>query len=148
MLVQPGLEFFRRIAFGNPGRDRLPARAFLGKIGPALQQRLAASAWRGLSRELTINLFREAFQLRFSNGKLASVDALGFVDSSMGADGGDLCIPPDAFVRLLLGYRSLDELFDAWPDIVVKPAARQLIDLLFPLMNAYLSTPYHYMGPV
>jgi predicted acetyltransferase len=137
--TRPGGQWLVRIA---------DVSSFLTKIGPALERRLAASVWRGLSSELTINLFREAFRLRFSAGKLANVDALGFVDSSMGADGGDLCIPPDAFVRLLLGYRALDELFDAWPDIVVKPAARQLIDLLFPQMNAYLSTPYHYMGSV
>ena len=37
-------------------------------------------------------------------------------------DEGDpsfLCIPPEAFVRLALGYRGLEELRDAWPDIVV-----------------------------
>ena len=63
----------------------------------------------------------------------------------MGADGGHLCIPPEAFVRLVFGYRSLEQLFDAWPDIIVKRAIRHLIDVLFPLMPSYLYTPYHAM---
>ena len=60
----------------------------------------------------------------------------------MGADGGDLCIPPDAFVCLLLGYRSLDQLQDAWPDVRVKPASRYVLELLFPLLQAHLVMPY------
>jgi len=119
---------------------------FFTKIGSVLESRLAASAWRGITCELTINLFRWAYRLRFEGGKLAGVDSLGFVDSSMGADGGDLQIPPDAFVRLASGFRGLGDLFDAWPDILVKPAARPLVDALFPQMPGYLYTPYHFLG--
>jgi len=121
---------------------------FLMRIGPALQNRLADSPWRGLTMELIINLYRQAYRLRFQMGRLAGVDTLGFVDASMGADGGHLCIPPEAFVRLISGYRALDELFDAWPDITVKPEVRNLIDVLFPPRKAYLYTPYHFMGKI
>lgn len=122
---------------------RLPDVAhFLLHIGPVLERRLAASAYSGLTVDLTINLFRQAFRLGFVAGKLQSVDAIGFVDASMGADGGDLCIPPDAFVRLLFGYRTLAELSDAWPDLVIKPAKRHLFDILFPPMNFYFWMPY------
>lgn len=126
---------------------RLPDVAhFLRKIGPVMEHRLAASAYAGLTVDLRINLFRQAFQLQFVVGEVQSVAALGFVDASMGADGGDLCIPPDAFVRLLFGYRTLAELSDAWPDIVVKPAKRHLLDILFPKMNGYFWMPYLYFG--
>jgi len=64
----------------------------------------------------------------------------------MGADGGDLCIPPDAFVRLLLGYRGLDALTDAWPDIVVKPQALPLVNALFARINSYLYATYAHFG--
>ena len=121
---------------------------FLGKIGSVLESRLAASTWRGLTTDLIINLFREAYKLRFVAGKLVAVEPLGFVDSSMGADGGHLCIPSEAFLRLVFGYRTLDELRDAWPDIVVKAESRSLVDILFPRMLSYLHTPFHYMGPV
>jgi hypothetical protein len=118
----------------------------LRRLNPALEYRLAASPWRNCTIELTINLFREAFRLHTKDGRRVEVTSLGFVDSSMGADGGDLLIPPDAFVRLLTGFRSLDALRDAWPDIQVKDAARPLVDVLFPPMDAYLSAPFHFMS--
>jgi hypothetical protein len=121
---------------------------FLRKIGPALERRVAASDCAGLTTDLSINLFREAFLLRFVEGRLLEVRPIGFVDSSMGADGGDLCIPPDAFVRLVFGYRNLDVLRDAWPDIVIRPGRRRLLDVLFPEMSSYLCMPYMYFGPL
>jgi hypothetical protein len=119
---------------------------FLVKLAPAFERRIAQGGFSGLTHALTINLFRQAYRLLFDAGKLTDVQALGFVDTSMGADGGDLCIPPDAFVRLLLAYRSLDELQDAWPDTVVKPQSRTIIDALFPRMDSYLYATYAYFG--
>jgi hypothetical protein len=119
---------------------------FFMRLQPVIEKRLVDSPWRGLTAELVVNLYRQAYRLRFIKGSLEGVDPLGFVDASMGADGGHLCLPPDAFVRLVTGYRRLDELFDAWPDIVVKPDVRNLIDVLFPPVRSYLYMPYHYMG--
>jgi len=114
----------------------------LAKIGPVLERRLVRSGYAGLTADLCLNLFREAFVLRFEAGKLSGVEPAGFVDASMGADGGDLCIPPEAFVRLVLGYRSLDELRDAWPDIWVRARSRYLVEALFPRMSACIWMPY------
>jgi GNAT superfamily N-acetyltransferase len=118
----------------------------LSRLTPALERRLAVSACAGVTTDLILNLFRRAFRLRFGAGKLNEVQPLGFVDSSVGADGGDLLMPPDAFVRLVLGYRSLDELRDAWPDTGVKPEPRHLVEALFPRMTAALALPYEYCG--
>ena len=115
---------------------------FLTKLAPVFEQRLARSDCAGLTANLCVNLFRHAFVLHFTRGKLERVAAVGFVDASMGADGGDLCIPPDAFVRLVFGYRDLDELHDAWPDITIKPASRRLLEILFPKVAAYFCMPY------
>jgi hypothetical protein len=119
---------------------------FLTRLGPVFERRLADSDCAGVTTNLIINLFRQAYRLCFASGKLASVESLGFVDSSMGADGGDLLIPPEAIVRLVFGYRGLDQLLDAWPDIVVKPTARRLVDVLFPHMDSYLYSTYAYFG--
>jgi predicted N-acetyltransferase YhbS len=119
---------------------------FLSKIGPVLERRLAASDCAGLTRDLCLNLFRQAFVLHFKAGKLLNVETVGFVDTSMGADGGDLCIPPDAFVRLVLGYRDLDSLRDAWPDIVVRVESRHVLQMLFPKVASYFWMPYLYFG--
>ncbi len=121
---------------------------FLRKIGPVLEKRIAESACAGVSRYVVINLYRQAYKLKFSGGRLADVMSLGFVDSSMGADGGALCIPPDAFVRLVTGFRSLDRLSDAWPDILVKPGEKYLLDVLFPETEAYFNAPFSYYGEV
>lgn len=112
------------------------------KLAPVWAERLAGAGWPRFTGELTLNLYRHAYRLRFADSRLAAVDALGFVDASMGARGGDLCLPADAFVRLLFGYRTLDELRDAWPDIVVQPARRHLADALFPKIASYVWLPY------
>jgi len=122
------------------------AARFLSKIGPVLERRLDDADCAGLTADLCLNLFRQAFVLRFEAGKLLGVESAGFVDSSMGADGGDLCIPPEAFVRLILGYRDLSELRDAWPDIVVKAESRRFLEVLFPRMTSYFCMPYLYRG--
>lgn len=119
---------------------------FFRRIAPALDKRLADSIYYGISRDLVINLYDRAYKLRFTDGKLTDAADIGFKDASMYADGGDICIPRDAFTRLLLGYRTLDQLFDAWPDICVKPETRGFIDALFPLMSSYFNTPYAYQG--
>lgn len=118
----------------------------LTKIRKVLEKRIAESSCAGVTQDIIINLFRQAYKLKIIDGKLTSVDSLGFVDSSMGADGGDLCIPTDAFVRLFFGFRSLDRLFDAWPDIVVKHESRYLLEVLFPEMTSYLNAPFSYYG--
>ena len=121
---------------------------FIQKLSPVLERRLAESGYPGFCGEVIINLYRQAVRLRFNEGRLLASEDIGFKDASMGADGGDMCIPRDAFVRLLLGFRTLDQLTDAWPDIVVKPEKRSLFNVLFPIVTSHLYLPYHYMGEV
>jgi predicted N-acetyltransferase YhbS len=118
----------------------------LQKLAPVWEARLVAADFPRLTTQVVLNFYRQAYRLRFVEGTLTGVDNLGFVDASMGAEGGDLCIPPDAFTRLLFGYRDLDELRDAWPDIAIKPARRALLDALFPKRAAHLRLPYMHCG--
>jgi predicted acetyltransferase len=142
-LVQVGRSLGSTPIPGDQWLLRIPdVAAFLRKLAPLLERRLAAAYHAELTTDLYINLFRHSFRLCFVGGKLAQVANIGFVDASMGADGGDLCIPPDAFVRLVFGYRTLDELQDGWPDIVVRPASRRLLDSLFPKTSGYFWMPY------
>ncbi len=115
--------------------------ALLTKLAPLLEQRLLARDCADFTGTLRLNLYRQAYALHVNQGHLL-VDPLGFVDASMGADGGDLCIPPEAFSRLLLGYRSLEALRDSWPDIGIKAATRYLIEALFPQLDAQILMPY------
>lgn len=146
-LVQVGRSLGSGAGVGDQWLVRFPDLArLIHKLGPIWTARLAAAGYGSLTVELILNLYQTAYRLRFVDGALAGVDALGFVDASMGADGGDLCIPPDAFTRLLLGYRSLDELRDAWPDIMIRPACRHLLDALFPRVASYVWMPYMHCG--
>lgn len=115
--------------------------ALLTKLAPLLEQRLLQRGCADFTGRLLLNLYRQAYALHFNRGHLR-VEPLGFVDASMGADGGDLCIPPEAFIRLLLGYRTLDQLRDSWPDIGIKAATRYLVEALFPRLNAQILMPY------
>ena len=44
------------------------------------------------------------------------------------------------------GY--IDELRDAWPDIVVQRESRYLLPVLFPKMTSYFCMPWRYFGPL
>jgi predicted N-acetyltransferase YhbS len=142
-LVQVGRSLGSSKRFGDQWLWRVvDLPHFLQKLAPLLAARLADSAYAGLTAALTINLYRQGYLLRFAAGELTAVEPLGFVDASMGADGGDLRIPPDAFVRLLLGFRSLDELADAWPDAVARRTLRHLWQALWPRQAVYFWKPY------
>lgn len=113
----------------------------LNRLAPLLARRLVQAGCRDFSGTLRLNLYRQAYAFQINRGQIV-ITGLGFVDASMGADGGDLCIPPEAFMRLLLGYRSLEQLRDSWPDIGVKAETRYLIEALFPGLTAHLVMPY------
>jgi hypothetical protein len=108
----------------------------LRALAPALERRIAASPFAGLARELRIGLYRETLALRFDGGRLAEVANLGHTG------GEEICFPPLQFIPLLLGYRTREELCDAYPDARIAPAERMLIDTLFPGMTAFLHTVY------
>jgi hypothetical protein len=133
---------------GKPGIPdqwliRIPDRArLLRRTAPVLEKRLAAGGMTGVDAELTLNLYQAALRMVIRGGRIVDVSDVGFRDASLGADGGDLCIPPDAFTRLVLGYRDIDQLRDAWPDIWVKPQARALVETLFPRRDSLVLMPY------
>jgi predicted N-acetyltransferase YhbS len=116
--------------------------AVLAKLGLVLERRLKMAGFAQAGGDLVINLYRRAVKLRIATGRIVEVKDVGFVDASTGAPGGDLCIPQDAFSRLLFGYRDLDQIRDAWPDTWVRPLARPILDALFPRVNSLILMPY------
>jgi hypothetical protein len=116
--------------------------ALLRLLGPVLEGRLEHAGLRGYEGDLVLNFFRSALLLRFRRGKLSAVEDAGFVDATMGKEGGDLTIPPDAFPRLLFGYRDIETLRDAWPDIHVRESSREILQALFPRVDSLVLMPY------
>jgi hypothetical protein len=134
----PGLQWLVRIR---------SVEGLLAKMAPVFERRVAASAFVGLTRDICLNLYKQGYLLRFQDGQL-EIKALGFVDASMGADGGEIRVPPEVFPRLIFGYRRLNELVDATPDTYIKPELAYLGNILFPWINSHLCVPYLYCGPL
>jgi hypothetical protein len=89
-----------------------------------------------MTREVVVNLYREAFALRFESGRLVEAVTVGF------REGGDLRLPPQLFTPLVLGYRTRSELETLFPDVGAWGQSRLLVDTLFPKVPSYLYTIY------
>jgi len=108
----------------------------LQKLAPVLERRIAASPFADLTQNVCLNLYREAFDLRFEGGKLTAVDALGFSDRA------GIRIPPPLAAPLLLGYRSREELSRTHHDVSIWAEWRHLVDVLFPKVASFIYTIY------
>jgi hypothetical protein len=116
--------------------------AFLHAVGPALERRLAASPLAGHSGVLTLSNYREGVRLVFAEGRLTEAApwplARDVVGQEFGQPSSDPRRPMTLFpgltwLQLVLGYRSLDQLQEAFPDCMVRTGeARALLNALFP----------------
>lgn len=103
--------------------------AFLRRIAPALEKRLAESVMAGHSGTLRLNFYRAHHELNFEGGKLSGIGS--FTPEYLSA--GDALFPGLTFLHLLFGHRSLDELRYAFADC--RPnneRATVLLNILFP----------------
>jgi len=106
---------------------------FIRRIGPALERRLAQSLLDGFSGNLNINLMLRLIRLRFKQGCLTSV-----TDEGDPQDQWAMRLPPLLLNQLLLGYRSYQEIMSCHLDASVRPAARQLVHILFPKTESFI----------
>jgi hypothetical protein len=105
--------------------------AFLRHVGPALEKRLAASAFAAYTGEIAIDLYREGLRITFEKGRLESVERFEIPVSDNPAKAG---FPPLAFITLLVGYHSLADLRATYPDAWAKNEVAAIIDVLFPAL--------------
>ena len=109
--------------------------AFLKRVGPVLEARLASSPLVGYTGDLKIDFYRGGLRLAFEQGKLMRAEPW------QEALYGDEChahFPPLIFLQLLLGYRSLDELYAYFQDVWPKDEARLLLNTLFPKQPSWV----------
>lgn len=120
--LEPG----RRSSYGNYVRIIDPPLAFR-QLGPEFEGRLAESAFAGLSQEVELGFYRFGVGLTFEDGKLVRVETKSAnQDPRIG-------IPPDLLPKILMGFRSLEELRRVYPDLVVpKNEDWELVKVLFP----------------
>ncbi len=108
---------------------------FLRQIAPVLERRLAESPLGRFTGELHITLYRSGLHLVFQDGKLTLVEPWR---SPAYGRSEDMGIPPLVFLQLLFGYRSLDDLRFAFPDVWVKDEAELLLKTLFPVKPSWV----------
>ena len=109
--------------------------AFLTRITPALEARLAASDLAGHSGTLLLDFFRMAVRLVFAEGRLTVMPMPKGSDSDDDDDVPRARFPDLTFLQLLFGLRSLDELSAWYPDCSLSspdPVVRALLLTLFP----------------
>ena len=102
--------------------------ALIRHIAPALERRLAESPQSGYTGELTLNFYRGGLRLVFANGKLVTAEDWQVPLWGEWKAG----FPPLVFLKLLCGYRSLDELRDEYPDVSAEGDAAAVLQAIFP----------------
>jgi GNAT superfamily N-acetyltransferase len=100
---------------------------FIQFIAPVLERRLADSPVAGFTGDFKLNLYRSGLKLVFENGQLKGVEPWR---APIYGDGGEVEIPRDVFLKALFGYRSLDELRYAYPDVITSNEV--MFNALFP----------------
>ena len=104
---------------------------FLLHIRSVLEHRLARSIFSGYNGDLTLDFYRGGLRLTFVQGSL--VTAGGWQRPAWGGqEQAEAAFPPGIFLQLLFGYRRLDQLRAAYPDVWYRDDADVLLQTLFP----------------
>jgi len=104
--------------------------AFIRHIAPALEKRLANSPAAFYTGEFTLDIFRGGIHMAFDKGHITSVEPWR---APVYKNTADASCPALIFLQLLFGYRSLDELRYAFPEVRVENSnATVLLNALFP----------------
>jgi len=103
---------------------------FIRHIAPVLERRLVDSVMSGYTGELNITFYQDGLRLVFEKGKLVQVTEWRAPETNIRWNGAGF--PPLVFLKLLFGYRSLEELSDAFPDCRAWEEPTLLLNALFP----------------
>ena len=106
--------------------------AFLRRVAPVLERRLAASVAVGYSGRLRLSFYRDGLLLTFGEGRLVAVDPCPHHTPPADAGAIGAAFPGLTFLQLLFGSRSLEELEHAYGDVRTRSEeARVLLGVLF-----------------
>jgi predicted N-acetyltransferase YhbS len=105
-------------------------------ITPVFEERIKQSPLKGYFGSIPMNLYGITVTLTFDNGVVVDVNQIPSEHK------GDVLVNPLIFAKMLLGYRSIDELETEYPDVRIKPEYKQIMEILFPKGNGHIHTCY------
>lgn len=108
---------------------------FLYSIAPVLESRLTNANIENFAGELKIDFYRSGLRLVFDQGHLLVAEEWQRPIHYVKADAG---FPPNIFLQLLFGRRTLEELCYAFPDVWVQDQAALLLQTLFPAKPSWI----------
>jgi hypothetical protein len=108
--------------------------AFIRRIAPVLEQRLAQSVLAGRTGDFCIDFYRGGLRLCFAQGKLVTVEPWR---KPLWGESQAEC-PSPIFTQLLLGYRSYADLAYAHMDVRAEGVNRTLLETLFPARPSFM----------
>jgi len=106
------------------------------KLKSLFESRLAASTYHRLSETLCFNFRLYTIQLTIKDGEIMDIRKIS------GSQRSAIGLNPLVFVQLLMGYKSRQELEDAFPDVRIAASHRHLVDVLFPKLPSYIHSAY------
>ena len=110
--------------------------AFLKKIAPVLERRIADSLHAGISRDLSIQLNRQGVKIILKNGLIADIEPA----PSLTWQQADARFPALTFLPVLFGMRSVGETHLAHNDVYAgSKSVRHLLETMFPKRSSDLS---------
>ncbi len=108
----------------------------LETLAPVFEERIETSPLKGYTGSIPFNFYKVAVTLSFKDGKFTRAVEVPAEQK------GDVLINPRIFPKLLLAYRSLDELIAEYPDVRIKSEYIPIINTLFPKCEAHIHTCY------
>ena len=118
---------------------RIPSiKQFLETISPVLEKRLAGSEFKGLTDTLKLSCYREGFELVFRRGRLREVNKLVIQELQQ----MEVALPPLVINQLLLGFRTITELQEVYPDVLCYSTKQGLVEVLFPKIRASITPSF------
>lgn len=110
--------------------DRL---AFLRKLAPVLERRLAYSGAHRYTGELNVGFYdATGICFKFEDGSLTDIS------EADGKDNYDVSFPWNLFWNVVFGYRTGDEIFAQLPEAYSNSKAAVLLSILFPKKQSWL----------
>lgn len=139
--IVQALESLSRSKFSRPYAwyVKIPSiKRFLEAIKPVIEDRLAKSEFKGLSTSIRINWYNEGVELIFKKGKLKAITQIPRAE----VKDMHVAVPFPAVYQLLLGFRSIDELHQIFPDAGGRATITPIVRTIFPKIRALWSPEF------